>query len=132
MEVIEPEEELKALQCHAFAVALGHEATELLQHANRHFEPAAASRLTRTDGDFDRGVRPENLAVNSMMLRVPVPDAALDLAEKVEAMLLRQVPEITDQVCDGMRITGVAVSLKYSDGLGGPRDVVGFIGHASH
>jgi hypothetical protein len=30
-----------------------------------------------------------------------------------------------------MLITGVAVSLKYSDSLCGPRDVVGFIGHAS-
>jgi len=27
---------------------------------------------------------PENLAVTSMMLRIPVPDTALDLAEKVE------------------------------------------------
>jgi hypothetical protein len=104
----------------------------LLEDTNRHFEPAAASRLTRIDGDFDRGVRPENLAINSMMLRVAVLDAPLDLAEKVEATLLRQVPEISDQVCDGMLMTRVAVSLKYSDGLGGPYDVVGFIGHASH
>ena len=48
-----------------------------------------------------------------------LPYTPLDLAEKVEATLLCQVPEIADQVCDGMLITGVAVSLKYSDGLGG-------------
>jgi len=58
---------------------------------------AVASRLTWIDGDFDRGVRPENLAVNSVMLRVPVRDAPPDLAQKVEAALLRQVPEISDQ-----------------------------------
>jgi len=93
---------------------------------------APASRLTLVDANFDCGIRPEALAVNRMMLRVPVPDAPLDIAEKVEATLLCQVPEVADQVCDGMLIAGVAVSLKYGDGLGGPRDVVGFIGHASH
>lgn len=29
-----------------------------------------------------------------------------------------------------MLVTSVAVSLKYGDGLGGPGNVVGFIGHA--
>ena len=43
-----------------------------------------------------------------MMFGVPVPDASLDLAEKVEAPLLRQVPEVADQVCDGMLVSGVA------------------------
>jgi len=107
-------------------------ATELLSYGNRHFEPAAASRLTLVDGNFDCGIRPEARAVDRMMLRVPMPDAPLDLAEKVEATLLRQVPEVADQVCDGMLIAGVAVSLKYGDGVGSPCNVVGFIGHASH
>jgi hypothetical protein len=66
------------------------------------------------------------------MLRVPVPDAPLDLAEKVEATLLRQVPEVADQVCDCVLVTSTAVPLKNGDGLGGPRNVIGFIGHASH
>jgi hypothetical protein len=54
-----------------------------------------------------------------------------DLAEKIEATILRQVPEVADQVCNGMLVTGAAMPLKNVDGLGGPRDVVGFIGHAS-
>ena len=37
-----------------------------------------------------------------MMLRVPVPDAPLDLADKVEATILSQMTEVADQVCDGM------------------------------
>jgi hypothetical protein len=45
--------------------------------------------LFRRDDDLHCGVRPENLAVASMMLRIPVPDTPLDLAEKVEATLLR-------------------------------------------
>jgi hypothetical protein len=39
------------------------------------------------------------------------------------------MPKIADQVCDGMLVTSAAVPLKYRDGLGGPRDVVGFIRH---
>jgi len=31
-----------------------------------------------------------------------------------------------------MLVTGAAVPLKNRDGVGGPRNVVGFIGHASH
>ena len=57
------------------------------------------------------------------MLRIPVPNAPPDLAEKVETALLGQVSEIADQVCDGMLVTGVAVALKYRDGLGGPGNV---------
>src|ERR1019366_1434908 len=70
------------------------------------------------------------LAVTSMMLSVPVSNAPLHLAKKVEAALLGQMSEIADQVCDGMLVTGAAVPLKNRDGLGGPRNVVGFIGHA--
>jgi hypothetical protein len=90
------------------------------------------SRLTWVDGDLDHGVRPEARAVTSMMLSIPMPDAPLDLAEEVEATLLRQVSEVGDQVRDGMLVTSAAVLLKNGDGLGGPRNVIGFISHASH
>jgi hypothetical protein len=73
--------------------------------------PRIRSRLTWVDGDVDCGVRTETLAVTGMMLRVPVPDAPLGLAEKVEATLLREVPEVADQVCNGMLVTSAAVSL---------------------
>jgi hypothetical protein len=66
----------------------------------------------------------------SMMFRVPMPNSSLHLTDKVEAALLNQVPKIADQVCNGMFITCAAVPLKNRDGLGGPRNVVGFISHA--
>ena len=43
------------------------------------------------------------------MLRVPVPDAPLDLADKVEATILNQMTEVADQVCDGMLVSGATV-----------------------
>ena len=55
-----------------------------------------------------------------MMLRVPVPNAPFDLAEKVEATILSQMTEVADQVCDGMLVSGATVLLKNRDGLGGP------------
>jgi hypothetical protein len=70
------------------------------------------------------------VAVFSMMFRVPMPNPSLDLTDKVEAALLSQVSEIADQVCDGMFVTSAAVPLKNRGGLGGPRNVVSFIGHA--
>jgi hypothetical protein len=70
------------------------------------------------------------IAVFSMMFRVPMPNPSPDLTDKVETALFSQVSEIADQVCDGMLVTGAAVPLKNSDGLRGPRNVVGFIGHA--
>jgi hypothetical protein len=69
------------------------------------------------------------VAVFSMMFRVPMPNPSPDLTDKVEPALLSQVSEIADQVCDGMLVTGAAVPLKNRDGLGGPRNVVGFIRH---
>ena len=68
--------------------------------------------------------------VTSVTFGVPMPNPSPDLTDKVEATVLSQVSEIADQVCDGMLVTGAAVPLKYRDGLGGPRDVVGFIGNA--
>jgi hypothetical protein len=87
-------------------------------------------RLSRIDRDLDCGIRPKNVAVFSMMFRVPMPNPSPDLTEKVKAALLSQVSEIANQVCDGMLVTGAAVPLKNRDGLGGPGNVVGFIGHA--
>jgi hypothetical protein len=57
------------------------------------------------------------------MLSVPVSNAPLHLAKKVEAALLGQVSQIADQVCDGMLITGAAVLLKNRDCLSGPGNV---------
>src|ERR1035437_10438683 len=90
----------------------------------------AGSRLLRRDDDLDCGVWPEMVAVLSMMFRVPMPNPSPDLTDKVKAALLSQVSEIADQVCDGMLVTGAAVPLINRDGLRGPRNVVGFIGHA--
>jgi hypothetical protein len=67
--------------------------------------------------------------VASVMFRIPMPNPSSDLTDEVEPALLSQVSEIADQVCDGMLVTSAAVPLKYRDGLGGPRDVVGFIRH---
>src|ERR1035437_6055440 len=69
------------------------------------------------------------VAAFCMMFRVPMPNPSSDLTDEVEPALLSQVPKIADQVCDGMLVTSAAVPLKYRDGLGGPRDVVGFIRH---
>jgi hypothetical protein len=41
------------------------------------------------------------------------------------------MPEVANQVCDGVFITSAAVALKNRYGLGGPGDVFGLIGHAS-
>jgi hypothetical protein len=60
-----------------------------------------------------------------------MPNATPDVAEKVEAALLGQVSKIANQVCDRMHVTRAAVPLKNRDGLGGPGDVVSFIGHLS-
>ena len=56
----------------------------------------------------------------SMMLRIPVPNAPPDLAEKVETALLGQVSEIADQVCNGVLVTSAAAPLENRDRLGSP------------
>jgi hypothetical protein len=63
------------------------------------------------------------------MLRVPMPNAPLHLAKKVEAARLGQVSEIADQVCDRMLVTGAAVPLKNRYGLCRPGNVFDFICH---
>src|SRR5450830_594376 len=52
------------------------------------------SRLPRIDGDLNCGIRPEPIAVTSMMLCVPVSNASPHLAKKVEVARLGQVSEI--------------------------------------
>jgi hypothetical protein len=91
---------------------------------------AREKRLSRIDRDLDCGIRPKIVAVFRMMFRVPMPNPSPDLTDKVKAALLSQVSEIANQVCDGMLVAGAAVLLKNRDGLGGPGNVIGFIGHA--
>ena len=70
------------------------------------------------------------VAVFSMKFRVPMSNPSPDLTDKVKAAFLSQVSEIANQVCDGMLVAGAAVPLINRDGLGGPGNVIGFIGHA--
>jgi hypothetical protein len=58
----------------------------------------ASGRAPRLYNDFDYGVSAENLAVMKVLLRIPMSNAPLDLAEKVKAKVLSQVSEIADQV----------------------------------
>src|ERR1035437_1404785 len=88
------------------------------------------SQLPWIDRDLHYGIWTQMVADFSMMFRVPMPNPSPDLTDKFETALLSQVSEIADQVCDGMLVTGAAVPLKNRDGLRGPRNVVGFIGHA--
>jgi hypothetical protein len=44
-------------------------------------------RLSWRDGDFDRSVN-EIVAIRSMMLGIPMPNASLDLTQEVEAALI--------------------------------------------
>jgi hypothetical protein len=78
-------------------------------------------RLPRRDGDFDSGIWPDMVAVMSIMPCVPM----------LNPSLLGQVSEIADEVCDGMLVCRFALSLKHSDDLCGPSNMVGFIGHGS-
>ena len=52
--------------------------------------------LPRRDGDFDRGIWPDMVAVTSIMLRVPMPNPSPNLIEKIKTSLLGQVSEIAD------------------------------------
>jgi hypothetical protein len=88
------------------------------------------SRLSRIDRDLDCGIRPKMIAIFGVVFRIPMPNPAPGLTDKVKTALLSQVSEIADQVCDGMFVTGAAVPLKNGDSLGSPSNVIGFIGHA--
>ena len=67
--------------------------------------------------------------VVSVMFGAPMRNPSPDLTDKIEATLLSQVPKIADQICDGMFVTSTASLLKNRDGLGSPRNMVGFIRH---
>jgi hypothetical protein len=86
--------------------------------------------LSRVDRDLDCRIRPKVVAVLSMKFRVPMRNPSPDFTDKVKTAFFSQVSEIANQVCDGMLVTGAAVPLINRDGLGGPGNVVGFIGHA--
>jgi hypothetical protein len=59
------------------------------------------------------------IAVFSVTFREPMPNSSPDLTDKVEAALLSQVSEISDQVCDGIPLSSAAVLLESRAGLGG-------------
>ena len=58
-----------------------------------------------------------------------MPDSSPDLGQKVQPPFLGQVPQITDQVCNGVIVTAAAVLLEYRDTLGGPSDVLDLSDH---
>ena len=45
-------------------------------------------RSSWRDGDLDRSVRAEIVAIRSRVLRMPMPDASLDLTQEIEAALV--------------------------------------------
>jgi hypothetical protein len=65
-----------------------------------------------------------------MMLGVPVPNTPLCLTDEVEAALLGQVSEVTNEVCDDMFIACAATFLENCHRFRSPRDVVSFVDHA--
>ena len=88
-------------------------------------------RLSRFDDDFDDGVRAETIAIMSMMLREPMPNTSLNLAEKVEAALFSQVSEVAYQICDGVLFIRAAAPLKNRERFCSRSNVFGFIDHSS-
>src|SRR5262249_36845174 len=81
------------------------------------------------DGDLDRSVRSEVVAIRGMMLGVPMANASFHLAQKIEATLLGQVSEVANKICDGMLVACAAMSLEDCHRVGGPRDVVWLVDH---
>jgi hypothetical protein len=60
-----------------------------------------------------------------------VPYATINLGDKIEVVLLSQVSEIANQICDGVLFNGVAALLKNREQLSGRGNVFGFIDHVS-
>jgi hypothetical protein len=60
------------------------------------------------NADLDRSIRSKTVAIRSMTLGVPVTDAAPYLITKVGAALIRQVPEVANEVCDGVFVARAA------------------------
>ena len=69
------------------------------------------------------------IAVKRMALREPVPNAALNLAKKVEIALDSQMSKIANQIGDGMFVTRAAAMLKNGKRVGGRGNVFGFFEH---
>jgi hypothetical protein len=65
-----------------------------------------------------------------MLLGVPVSDPPADLVKKIEAALFSQVPEIADEIGDGMLIACSTMTLKYCYGVSSPGCVVLPLEHA--
>ena len=60
-----------------------------------------------------------------------MPYATINLGDKIEVVLLGQVSEIANQICDGVLFNGVAALLKNRERLSGRGNVFGFIDHVS-
>jgi hypothetical protein len=67
------------------------------------------------------------VAIKSMLLCVPMPDPTPYFAEKIEASLFGQMPEIADKIGDSVLVGCFAMSLENSDSLRCPRSSA-FIG----
>ena len=91
---------------------------------------AARLRLFWHDGDLDRSVWSEIVAISSMTLGVPVPNASPYLAQEIKAALVGEVSEVANQVCNGMLVARITMLLQSCNRVGGPGDVSGFIDHA--
>ena len=84
------------------------------------------------NNDLDYSVRPKAVAIGSVVLGVPVPNAAPQLAQKIETAMLSQMSEIADEVGDGMFVTGAAMLLENGGRFRRPGDMVSFIDQLRH
>jgi hypothetical protein len=92
----------------------------------------AIANLLRRDNDIDHGIRPQLVAIRSVLLGVPVPDAAPQLIEKIETAILGQMSKIADEVGDGMFVSGAATLLENGDRFRRPGDMVSFVDELRH
>jgi hypothetical protein len=81
------------------------------------------------NADLDFGVRHNGSSLISMGLRIPMPDAATDFPEEIEAAFFGEVSKIANQIRNSVFVAGAATSLKGGDRVGGPRDMVGLMRH---
>ena len=88
-------------------------------------------RVPWRDGDLDRSVWAEIVAIGSMTLGVPVPNASPYLTHKIEAALVGQVSEIANQICNGMLIAHTTMLLESCNRVGGPGYVANFVDHTN-
>ena len=105
---------------------LGPRCSEHAHNASRDDWNTANVLLWR-DNDLNHSIRSKAITIGRMLLGVPVPKAASHLAKKIEATMLGEMPEIADQVGDGMFVTGAAVLLKHRDRFCRPGNMVSLI-----